>query len=422
MLPHVDPPVRGASEQKNVVGRGAAAAAVCDHSSGATPLRQILQFNIQQQQNEHSSEAAGLASVSPPAVMPDTSIAAEVIDNVMAFVSDQGTITVDLTSPKVTTLAKSGPTCEVGADCSFALEQVVDLGALESTMEKTTSEIDLKHRLVMNVDRSIPNLGGFPIADGSNSMDDPPCTPRDNMLAVVPACEPFLNSESFRPEENAFGGGDSSDSDDDQRSHAPTRRKRSNLAQRTRRSLLPAVESAAAAAAAAAAGPATGINTPVAASVRVKQKFKQLICLEPSPARGSALPLQSMDSDAQEPLPLVVYGQRSTDMVVYQDMMPRFKHKPKVYLDSLTCDTFQRLMLQGGMANDADHADEDWFAARKLWSNRAREFNGIMRRVQGENLPLRMSRIHEPYILLKRERSRRASPSRTRIHNHVSGF
>lgn len=435
-----DPPARGAFEDKNAQG-GAAAA----HSLRATASAEFVEFGEPsrklQRQDDRANPLADSASV-PTA-------AAEAMDNFMAMGSNGGTIFVDLTSSVPGSLESGPQASKLRAQCSSPLELAP--GATEITIEKTTSESDLQHRSSY-VDVCIPNFGGAPVSGGT-CMEEPLSTPEAKTLDVLPASVPFRNSSSLAPKEKFFEVVDSSDSDE-QISPTPIRRKRSNLAQRIRRSLLSEVGFAVGSFVAPLCVVAPVIPPAIpffemtaeqkglhALALCQDPRFEedpmglvqelmrgtpkhlqatlmpqtnrlvievlrssgdgvapvdtanQFICRGPSPASPIPLPLQPVQSDhAREELQLVVYGQKSSEMVVYQEMRAKIiKYKPKVFLDAPTIRTFEKLMLQGGEANDTDRADVDWVAERKLWSDRAHHFNNIMRQVQGQNPPLASS-------------------------------
>lgn len=352
------------------------------------------QSSKRQRQDERarpSSEKAADSASAPTAEVPGIAI-----DNSksMVMVNDGCTIMIDLTIT-----IPNRPASEQRAECrlSTSLVELDHPRAAELAMEETTSELDLQHRSSSDLvqDLCVPIFGGVAAPDRSWTMDEPPSTPRGNTSAVLPACAPdFLIPPSFTAHETFVGVGDRSDSDGEQPSPTPTRRKRSNLTQRTRRSLLPAVDAAAAA----------GIPSVPALGVHAANQL--VVCSSrgggPRPAAPFPGPLQARQNAAsQEEFQLVVYAQKTKEMVVFQEMGPKIKYKPRVNLDPLTINTFERLMLQGGEVNDTDRADEDWVEARKVWSDRAHHFNYVMRQVQGQEILPPLNCVE--FILSRRE-------------------
>ena len=318
-------------------------------------------------------------------------------------------------------IVENSATLERRAECNPRLEEP---GGLEVTLE-AIAEADVEHRS-SSVIRCIPNFGGVdPVPGGFWMEEAPPSTPRGNAMVVPPPTDPCLSSPFFS--QPSFGDGDSATDSDGEQS-GPARRKWSSRALRTRRSLLstlpPVVQSdipffkmskaqkrqhawvLCKDPRFSALAPEVLVNelmrgTPKGLRVKLQDNTHKLVLdilkmevgavapanqLGRSPAGPIPLPILSRESSAQAQGQLVVYGQRR-EMVVYRERT-KVKYKPKVVLDSLTVQTFDRLMLQGGEVKDTDHADEDWVEARKLWEGRARHFNDIMRQVQGQHAPL----------------------------------
>ncbi|KAG0612102.1 hypothetical protein M758_6G001700 [Ceratodon purpureus] len=359
----------------------------------------------------------------------------------------EGKICIDLPISVVTSGTNNQVECEDGrgecivaiienssvferrAECNPRLEAP---GGPEMTMEKILeSDVPLQSCSVIQCNR---NYGGFDSISGGSSMEEyPPSTPRENVVMVPPPTHPFPSSPSFS-NQPPFEDGDSSTESDGEQT-GPTRRKRSNLKQRTRRSLVLAVE---------AAGNPPSVLAPVAQpeipffllTEAQQRQYAWALCKNPrfsedpmglvdvlisdtpeylvselkakigklvfdingkevsaedpanqigrNLAAQAPLSIHSRETRAREQLQLVVYGQKPSGMVVYQEMRSKVKYKPKVFLDPMTINTFDKLMLQGGEVKDADHADENWVEARKLWSDRAHHFNCTMRQVQGD--------------------------------------
>ena len=362
----------------------------------------------------------------------------------------EGKICIDLPISVVTSGTNNQVECEDGrgecivaiienssvferrAECNPRLEAP---GGPEMTMEKILeSDVPLQSYSVIQCNR---NYGGFDSISGGSSMEEyPPSTPRENVVMVPPPTHPFPSSPSFS-NQPPFEDGDSSTESDGEQT-GPTRRKRSNLKQRTRRSLVLAVE---------AAGNPPSVLAPVAQpeipffllTEAQQRQYAWALCKNPrfsedpmglvdvlisdtpeylvselkakigklvfdingkevsaedpanqigrNLAAQAPLSIHSRETRAREQLQLVVYGQKPSGMVVYQEMRSKVKYKPKVFLDPMTINTFDKLMLQGGEVKDADHADENWVEARKLWSDRAHHFNCTMRQVQGHHPP-----------------------------------
>jgi hypothetical protein len=412
------PRAEGAAGRKHDSLHATAAAEVTSHPASGVA-----------QGPERQNESAPSSKPAEPTEAPH--ISAEAIDRAFATAGagNKGEIRIDLpileSSSGEGNQSEDGRSVETSPECDPRSE--APGGSLDMTMENPIQEPDVQQQRIRSVVQFVPSFRGDDPGQGGAWMEEEELlsTPRGNASMVLPL---FPNSPSFSDKPH-LGSGDSSTDSDGERT-GPTRRKRP---QRTRRSLLPAVEAAEHPlppffrmteaeqrqyAWALSNDPRFCENpvglveelmrdTPEHLLPELRTKTNKLVfdvienevgAVEPAvePANHAPLAIHSRESSAREELQLVVYGRKAGGMVVYQEVRAKAKYKPKVVLDPMTINTFDRLMLQGGEVKDADRGDQDWVEARKLWSERAHHFNYIMRQVQGQCPPLAAPRSRTP--------------------------
>uniref|UniRef100_A0A7I4D1J3 HhH-GPD domain-containing protein n=1 Tax=Physcomitrium patens TaxID=3218 RepID=A0A7I4D1J3_PHYPA len=433
------PKISKASKRNNAFPRG-----TLEHNDATANPKEAKALRKPPRTNERVFSSSPVDSTLIPVVeVPNID---RLVDEALVnyYASNEGEICTQLPMVEASRGTSNRHECTVDIEKNCAQPATAQVGESnlglnnQSASKIATEEIpvgsDDQQTLNRPVIRCIPNFGDVPVLSGSWMEEDPPSTPRANALIVHPAN--VLNSPSFPLEEESCE--DSLDSEDEQTGPSSKRRKGPILTRRTRRSLLPVVEAelndlAPLRIAAPVTPPHFSIleisetqkkqhvwalcqnqqysEDPMGLVKKlttgapkhlleaetcelVKDDVEKIFVPEDTPIqkvysrRRTAVhfpqPLNSREFAAEDELQLVVYGQKSNEMVSYRGMRPKVKCKPKVFLDEVTIKTFERLLLQGGEASDADRTDENWAEQRQLWGGRAHSFNAVMRDVQGD--------------------------------------